>query len=925
MNIKQTLIGTASAIAMLGFGGAAFAQETTTTAAATTSAKVVDEVPDDIVVTGIRASLRQSLEAKRTSSVIADILSAEDIGKFPDKNVAEALQRIPGIVINREFGEGERVSLRGTAPNLTKTLVNGHAIATADWFILEQLAATRSFNYLTLPSEIVGQLDVYKSPQADVEEGGIGGTINVHTRNPLDLKAFTVSASAQAAYSDSRGKVDPQLSGMVSWKNADETFGVLVGAVYQKRRIRRDGVEVLGYQKYDVAQTLTIPVPAGSPAGTLPTTVPNPNYNPALAGSSYPSLIGSALFNQERERYGGNIALQFRPSDTLEINVTGLYSRFNADNFNQNYLAWGTNAIGGGGNLSNGVVQNGTIVSGRIDSIPGGRAAVYDAIDRKAFAQTFSGDFDAVWKPTDADTLHVKIGYTKANGDTASQPFYEGGAPGGFTYDLTGKTPQVTFIGIDPTKPSDLAFDFASLHKITNDDKEKYVYVDYEHEFDAGILKSIKAGGKFTDHDRVTRFLATTYGGFYLPLAANGCGGPCTSASFAGGLTPGDFLDNIKLPGTLTSFFQIDRKKLEDIMNSQPASVRARIINPPENYAINEKAYGGYVMANLGGEGWRGNVGVRIVRTDQRSTGNLIGVPAGPGTVNDNAFGVYQPVEIKRHYTDILPSANVSIDLQPTLILRLAAGRTMARPDYTDIVPRISLNPGSLTAAGGDPGVDPYRANQADVSLEYYPDKDTIFAVALYYKDIKSYITDAITQERFPVQTSTPNVSRCTLIDITNNLYDCLFDVNRRANGRGGTNKGIELQASRKIWGGFGANVNYTYSDAKIRGGTPVQGNSKHAVNLTGYYEDEHFSARLSYNYRTKFFITYDRAAPLNQKATASLDGSAAINVTSNIAVTADAINLTNEKIEQFSSTTDRPRAIYDNGRQFYLGVRLRY
>ena len=134
------------------------------------------------------------------------MLTAEDIGKFPDKNVAEALQRVPGVVINREFGEGERVAARHRAqPH--PTLVNGHTIATADWFILDQLAATRSFNYLTLPSEIVGQLEVYKSPQADIEEGGIGGTINVHTRNPLDLDPLTVSASAQMVYSELRGQV----------------------------------------------------------------------------------------------------------------------------------------------------------------------------------------------------------------------------------------------------------------------------------------------------------------------------------------------------------------------------------------------------------------------------------------------------------------------------------------------------------------------------------------------------------------------------------------------------------------------------------------------------------------------------------------------------------------------------------------------
>jgi outer membrane receptor protein involved in Fe transport len=200
MIIRKFLLGSASAAVLAAIASPALAQDT--------SAEV--EQGEDIVVTGIRGSIRASIDAKRNSDVIADVITAEDIGKFPDKNVAEALQRVPGIVVNREFGEGERVSLRGTSPNLTKTLVNGHTIATADWFILDQLDSTRSFNYLTLPAEIVGQIEVYKSPQADVEEGGVGGTINVHTRNPLDLDAFSVSASVQAVYSELADKISPQ-------------------------------------------------------------------------------------------------------------------------------------------------------------------------------------------------------------------------------------------------------------------------------------------------------------------------------------------------------------------------------------------------------------------------------------------------------------------------------------------------------------------------------------------------------------------------------------------------------------------------------------------------------------------------------------------------------------------------------------------
>ncbi len=895
------LIGTVSAIALL-TSMPAFAQAGSTPANSAPSgdAKPAPSdngaAPDEIVVTGFRASLQKSIQAKRLSDVVADVLSAEDIGKFPDKNVAEALQRVPGIVINREFGEGERVSLRGTAPNLTKTLVNGHSIATADWFILDQLSATRSFNYLTLPAEIVGQLDVYKSPEADVEEGGIGGTIDVHTRKPLDLDRWTLSGSLQGAYTERSDKLNPQGSATLSWKNDAETVGILVGAIYQKREIRRDGVEILGYQPVTVAG----------------------------ATAQVPSLIGSALFQQNRERYGGNITLQLKPSDTLEVNLTGLYSRFNADNFNQNYLAWTSNALGGGGTLTNATVADGTVVKGTVTSTPTGRAVVYDAIYREAYAQTYSGDVDVNWNPSDDATLHVKLGYTKANGRTAAQPFYEGGAPGAFTFDITGRVPQVSFTGVNPTVPNNLVFDFASLHRIGNTDEEKYAYADYEKELELGPVRAIKVGGKFTDHDRDSSFLATTYGGFYLPLAATGCGGPCTSASFADGLTPGNFLKNIAEPGTLTSYFNVNTKTLSTILKAQNPT---RVLNPPENYTINEKTYGGYVMAKIGGagEGYHGNFGVRVIRTDQTSTGNQLGVPATtPGAIA-NPFGTYLPIEVKRDYTDILPSANLAIDLSDKLILRFAAGRTIARPDYTDIVPRVSLNPGTLTGDGGDPSVDAYRSNNYDVSVEWYPDRDTIIAGALYYKDIQSYIVNTTVQETFPVQTSTPNLSRCTLVNAANQLYSCLFDINRRSNGSGGTNKGFEIQVSRPLWGGFGAIANYTYSDAKSDSGDPIPGNSKHALNLTGFYENDRLSARVSYNFRSKFFINIDRNSPLNQDDTQSVDASLAFKVTDNISLTADAVNLTNDKIHQYAATETRFRALYDNGRIFYAGVRVRY
>src|SRR6185436_1261167 len=322
----------------------------------------VQPVTEEITVVGITESLQEAVKIKHEASAIVDAIAAKDVNKLPDKNLAEAVQRIPGVTINREFGEGERVSLRGVAPNLVHTTVNGHNVAVADWFVLEQLAATRSFNYLLLPSEMIGLLKVYKSPTADIDEGGIGGTIDVQTRKPLDLGSFSFIGSLQDAYTENSDSNDPNGSALVSWKNRAGNLGVLFSGVYQERDIRRDGVEVLGY------------------------------FPDQTTGLQVPSLIGSALFQQERVRKAFNAEVQLRPTDRLELRINGLYSHFSADNINQNYLAWATQALGGGGTLSDVVVDGDTAVAGVISSRNGGtegRGVVFDAIDRFAFAETW--------------------------------------------------------------------------------------------------------------------------------------------------------------------------------------------------------------------------------------------------------------------------------------------------------------------------------------------------------------------------------------------------------------------------------------------------------------------------------------------------------------------------------------------------------
>ena len=849
----------------------------------------VQPVVEEITVLGTAESLREAVKVKRESDAIVDAIAAKDVNKLPDKNLAEAVQRVPGVVINREFGEGERVSLRGVSPNLVHTTVNGHNVAVADWFVLEQLAATRSFNYLLLPSELIGLLTVYKSPTAALDEGGIGGTIDVRTRKPLDLKSSAVSASLQDAYTEKADSHDPNVSALVSWKNAAEDLGVLFSAVFDKRDIRRDGVEVLGY------------------------------FPESGTGLLVPALIGSALFQQERERTAFNAEVQFRPAQRFEVSVNGFWSRFGADNINQNYLAWGSNALGGGGTLTDRTIQGDTVVAGLISSSPTGRGVVFDAIDRTAFAKTWYGDVDMTFTPSDTWVMHFDGGYTSAEGDTEVQPFVEFGAPASFRYDLRGNTPQVQFLNIDPTDPGDMEFDFASLHHITNDDSEFYTYFDAEKFLTAGALTSLKFGLKYTDHQRDTDFQATTYGGFFLPLLATGCGGrTCTAADFAAGLTPGDFLGGAAA-GTLNSYWSVNRRNVQDILSDSFDG--ARIPNPPEVFSVQEIVTGGFAMANLKAAGWRGNVGLRAVNTSQESTGNIVG---GAGEIQ-NAFGNFTHVSADRSYWDYLPSANFTRDLSDQLVLRLAAARTMARPDFTDVSPRVTLNPGALTGQGGDPEIDPFRANQADVSLEWYHGDDELLSGALFYKDIESFITDQPVQQAHLIQTNTPNTSLCTSAFTTEfpNRYSCQFTINQRVNGGGGKVMGLELNALQKFGRGFGVQASYTHSDAEADDADlEIPGNSDHSGNLIGFFENARFGARLAYSYRSEFFVTFDRSTRLNQDSLKSLDASLAVNLFRGLTFTLDGVNLTDEEIVQFASDRFRPRAVYSNGAYYFIGLR---
>lgn len=949
---KAFLAGTASGLALVA-GGAAFAQE--------------DEAADEIVVKGIRSSLQNSLEEKRNADAVIEVITAEDIGKFPDKNVAESLQRLTGVSINREFGEGERVSIRGTDTNLSRTLLNGHAVGTADWFILDQLDASRSFNYLMLPSEIVASLEVFKSPRADIDEGGIGGTVNVKTLKPLDGEEFSIAGSVGAAYAELADEFTPQGSLLVNWHNQDGTFGVNVAGIYQKRELRRDGIEVLGYSNV---------TPSALNTGLPP------------EGALVPDLIGSALFTQTRERIGVNGAVQWAPNDRLDVTVTGLYSNLQADNQNLNFLASPSRKTNVAGNFFTATdVRQGTAFAGTFDPGGPGFSVIYDAFYREAETHTASYDIEGTYRVSDKTTFHLQGGYTEAEGATNRQIGWEtlATAPG-FSYDLSGGVPRVEFdssidVG-DPTDPFYLnEVGWAGAASVTNTDEEFYVFSDVEHELDnAGPFRSLKLGVKYTEHDRETLQLTGqrrslfSWGG----TRATGCDGAggvqtfddaaamtaagfhrCGTADVSSGLTPNNFLEDIAVPGTLVTYLATDPQKLKAVLDAIPvepypgpatgpfAPPLIDYIEPGATFNVTEKTFGGFVMGNLEGDYWRGNIGVRVVNTKVIAEGFQTGLDLGdPGTREDNFLippeyvgGYVARTMDERSYTDILPSLNLVFDVTDDFLVRVAASRAMTRPNYNQLADSISLNSTSFTGVGGGGArLDPYRANQFDVSLEYYFAPRSAFNLGFFYKDLNSIIALEEGVERWPIVPSiddggtpgdtsddTPVLNDdCTFVSGTfpNATYECNFNVTRPRNVGGATIKGIEAAFQYDFGSGFGFLANYTFTDAEQRDGLPMPGASKHLINATGYYENDWLSARLSYTHRTDFFIRLDRANQLSQADTKSLDASITANVNENFAVSLDAVNLTDSLVKQYSGFPERVRAIYDNGRIFYVTLR---
>jgi iron complex outermembrane receptor protein len=925
MKLKlSTTLSTAIAIALYANSGLLMAQDALDPTATEDEEMILEEVH----VTGIRGSLERSLVAKRDADSHVDVISNEDIGKMPDRNIADSLQRVPGVNISAAsanegaFDENDRVSMRGTSASYTQTLVNGHNIASGDWFVLNQTGTVgRSVSYSLLPTEMVEQVVVQKSYEAKLVEGGITGSINIITHSPLHFDSgFTFNGNLGLVYADLPEKTDPQLSGLVNWKNEDATFAIMVQAFGHKRHLRRDGQEVLGYN-----------VIAGGDAAAV--------AYPELEGVLYPSLIGSALFEQERKRTGGQVTMEFAPTDNLTIAIDAFTSKMDAANYNRNYMLWGAATIQRGSVPDAGfVVRDNTLVEANFTADPSKQYGIYDQISRpgdESSAKYLTGDVE--WNLNDQWTLWGQIGTSKGRGKTPTQDVAEWdlGLGTGAGWSLNGVGPADWNLGsADTSQPGTPLVDdkldwIFGYQDVDVKDKEDWYQLDSNVVMDRGILSSMDFGVRYAKHSR-NLDQVTAQGPACIDSSGNPVGfdwgqqfycpegtrSPFDPTNWPSGYQnyPGNFGSGLSgsFPRDIWYYSPEQLAEYNEMTIRDPISR----FYYPGTYGLQEKTTGAYAQFNFQGGRWSGNLGLRYVKTKEDVTNYVNASAEDPDAITTSAFGPYKAVQTLNTYNDWLPTANIRFELNEDMDLRFAATRTLGRPDYSALAGSVSLLPpavegGTGSGTGGNPNLKPILSTNLDLAWEWYFADRALLSASVYYMDIDNYVSlGQETATFFTIDEQHPQ----------GQYVDYLLTV---PVGSSAKVKGFELAWQQPIGENWGFMANYSYADGDTKDGDPMLGTSKNTYNVGGYFETDKFSARVAYNYRSSFYSGLDRATAFFQDSVGSVDASMGYAFTDNFSLSLDGRNLSNERVDYYAASKERPRSSYINGRQYYLNLRF--
>lgn len=889
MKVKQTPIAAAVSLTLLGAAFAAQAQQTDAPAKPDTKPQQLEQV----VVTGIRASLQQSLTQKKNAESIVEVITAEDVGKMPDKNVADSLQRVPGVNTTSagsaegSFGENEHVQMRGISSQYTLTTLNGHTVSTGDWYGPNMRDGGRSVTFTLLPSDLIGRAVIHKSSQADITEGGAAGTVDIQTRHPLDFKErFGGVVSAEVARSDAAGTNDPSVSALIHWKNESNTFGILGQVFSQERHLRRAGSEGVWWDSYGMADP-------GNAAG-----ISN------LIGKQVSYLSGAVLFEQERKRQGAYLEADLKVSPDLSFNLSGFYSKLDAKNSNTNFMAGITGAVNNWSAHTQ-VPSSSTVTGNTVTSIffPANtfaNDAAYSVVEDVALRPDAKTDskfvnLDGRWVVSEQLSFTSKLGYTEGNAHTKDVGFEVlSGWNQGAGYTLS---PEGIFVlnvpGGDKFHPYGAGIGgWGSDNK--SKDKETYGQVDGTYKLASDLFPQLKFGARATTHTRTY----TQWGLTRDPASSNEALIPADAignypANWYGDLpvnpTPGF------LPFKISDAFV---KSWLDKYGSFPT------ITAQYSYEIKEKTQAGYLMADLNPyDNVTGNIGLRVVHT---SNSNVVSYGSAP-------------YESSR--TDLLPSLNLRADMAKNVVARFALSRSMARPDYGQFA-GVDLRDLQHTGVTGNPLLKPVISTNVDASAEWYFAPRSLVSAGVFASKLNGVIGFGSTTLPFQ-NTSKPG----------NPVENYLVSAPINSSGQ---LTGFEAQYQQALFGGFGIDANFTHVNGKLTqkngtcNGTPTEdcslyGTSKDTYNFGAFYENDWLSARLAYNHRSSYKLGNRGAADFFQSGSGQLNFALNLNFMKDATFTFEAQNLTDPLQTVYKTNFTQIAGVYKTGKMYYAGLRYKF
>jgi iron complex outermembrane receptor protein len=892
------------------------------------------EAVSEVVVTGVRASLRSAQAIKRNADQIVDSVQAQDIGKLPDANTTEALQRITGVQIQRRYGEGATDFDHRTQPAVTvrgltqvQNFLDGRAVYSA--------SGGRAFDLEGVPPELLSGIDVYKNAPSNIIEGGVGGAVNLRTRRPFDAAGRVLSATLRGNYYDRVDKNGGSISGLYSdrFDTRIGEIGVLLNAVWSKSQYRQDGLLAGPFA----------PVQPGSIAGA-----------PANAQIPY----GFEIYDDtgDRKRLGIAAAVQWQASDDLlvtaqyqrtkyKFNRTGAYyydynNRQNVLDDAGNVTSYGTDPLPGAafefndeGYATKGSLQNQTFETGRYD--------------QQLWSTSQNFTLNAAWQATDRlkanfDAQYLKSSYNAdRNGHILS--LYNQVGQNGLTaphksivdFDLTGKYPRWDVR--DPsvlTNPANYTLPYIVDSLQRNDADTLALAADFDYDVGDGLITKLRGGARYSDSSVDLR--GTWHGLCVTVLGAD----PDCSAPTGTALVPLSNFPQLAMPGPSKDWFDGNTVKGGLLYPAFPAGggVREQTgalfallgaqmqdhFNPRDINSQTEKTYSGWAVADyeteVGGVRLDGGLGLRVVKTEATSSGTQF-----------NADGTTQPISVDKTYTRALPSFNLRARFTDSLQARLAFSKGLARPNFDQLSTNLTLNkpdpnqPDQLTASSGNPLLNPIESDNYDLTMEWYFSSTGSLTAGVFYKKVDGFLANGVVDRTYNGQS---------------------YAVSTVLNTGKGTVKGVELGYQQffdflpGLLSGLGVQANYTYVDSSVSNpfaeeGTdipkqlPLEKLSKNSYNLIGLYEKGPVSARVAWNWRSSY-LDQTTGSGANGKAQyarpyASLDASLSYDVNEHIAVSVDAVNLNNRMNVLYIGTSAAPLQYQLNDRRFGVSLRATF